>query len=92
LEEEPTIMSNSMYASRGFRPHSAETQRKIDRAYAVKAQRDTLGRARQAVERIVARLEQEQEHRRQASVGDGGESYLLGEAIRLRGELYSLEL
>jgi hypothetical protein len=76
-------MSNSMYASRGFRPLSAETQRKVDRAYAVKAQRDTLDRAR---------LEQEQEHRRNASVGDGGENYLLGEALRLRGELYSLEI
>jgi hypothetical protein len=74
------------------RPLSPDVQAKIAKALAIHAKRDTLGRARLSVERIVARLEQDQEHRRIKSVGDGGENYLLGEAIRLRAELYILEV
>ena len=69
-----------------------ELARKLDNILLVKAKRDTLNRARSTAERIVATLERAQDRRRIASVGGGGENYLLGEAIRLRAELYSLEV
>ena len=69
-----------------------ELARKLDKIMLVKARRDTLNRARSTAERIVATLERAALRRRIASVGGGGEDYLLGEAIRLRAELYSLEV
>ena len=74
------------------RPLDPALQKKLDRILEIKAKRDTLNRARSIAERMVALLKQAQDRRRLASVGGGGEDYLLAEAILLRGELYSLEV
>jgi hypothetical protein len=77
---------------RDFAPRSLDPafEAKLARILAVKEKRDTLNRARLIAERVVTALERQRD--RQRLLGGGGESYLLGEALMLRAELYSLDL